>query len=114
MPIRRSDASARRAIRSLSWFALFAVFLVLLEYLPGEKTPLKYLIVAAWVAFVIFGPPLDSTVARLAKAWAPHVKNNDLLWRCARLILTINAITSIPFRIIGSGVRRTASPGPST
>lgn len=108
MPIRRSDASARRAIRFLTWFALLAVVMLLLEYLPGEKTPLKYLIIAAGVAFVIFGPPVDSIVARLAKAWAPHVKDNDLLWRGARLILTVKTITFFPFRIIGRGARRAA------
>lgn len=109
MPIRRSDASARRAIRLLSWFAICAAFVLLVKYLPGEKTPLKYLIVAAWVGYLLFGPPVDTTIARLAKAWAPGVKGNDLLWRIAQLILTIDAIGLAPFRAIGRLARRTAA-----
>lgn len=109
MPKRRSNASARRAICFLTWFAICAVFLLLVLYLPGEKTPLKYLIVAAWIAYLLFGPPVDSTVDRLAKAWAPHVKDNNLLWHGARLILTIDAIASVPFRIVGRGARRAAA-----
>lgn len=109
MKIRRSDANARKALRRLSWLAVGAAFLVLLKFLGGEKTALKILLLAAWIAFLFLAPPMEELVARLAKAWAPRVKGNDLLWHGARLILILDAAILFPFRALGRAVKRLAA-----
>ena len=106
MKIRRSDANARKALRRLSWLAVGAAFLLFVKFLSGDRTPLKILLLVAWIAFVFLAPPLEELVARLAKAWAPRVKSDAVLWQGARLVLMLDAAILFPFRAPGRLIDR--------